>query len=359
MRTLVISDLHLGNRAGNDVLRRAAARDRLLEVVAGVDRLVLLGDTVELMNRRPERSMAAAEPVLRALGRRLGPEREVIVVPGNHDAPLARRWALAQGPELGISAEVPPTASPALERVVDWLRPARTRVAYPGVWLADGIWAMHGHYLDHHLVPESSVGLLRPGARRRHGARVEPFDYERRRRRRGQGRRPGESLPERLATRPVGTIVTGLTRLLRGVLLPPVFRLLDRTGLAQMAAGLLDAQMRHAGVPAMAQVVMRLGIEADVVLFGHVHRRGPIDGERWPAENGTRYLNTGSWLYEPLLVDGATPPHGYWPGGAVLLGTGASAQAPRSVGLLDDVSAERLRPARSTSAAAGSAPTGR
>lgn len=142
-----------------------------------------------------------------------------------------------------------------------------------------------------------------------------------------------------------------------------MFRLLDQTGLAQVVAGLLDAQMRHAGVPAMAQVVERLGIEADVVLFGHVHRRGPLDGELWPAENGTRYINTGSWLYEPLLVDGATPPHGYWPGGAVLLETDAG--APRSVGLLDDIAAERLRPPRSSSGSGsgsgggGSAATGR
>ena len=355
MRTLVISDLHLGNRAGNDVLRRAPALERLLEAVAEVDRLVLLGDTVELMHRRAEPSMAAAEPVLRALGRRLGSEREVIVVPGNHDAPLARRWALAQGPGLPASAEVAPMASPALQRVIDWLRPARTRVAYPGVWLGDGIWATHGHYLDRHLFPESAVGLLRLGSAGRGRRPVEPFDYERRRRR----PRPGGTLPERLATRPVGTVLNAVAGLLRGALLPQVLQLLKQTGTAQMATGLLDVQMRYAGVAAMARVVERLGIEADVVLFGHVHRRGPIDGERWPAETGTRFINTGSWLYEPLLVDGATPPHGYWPGGAVLLDTTSPARAPLSVGLLDDVGAERLRPARPTSAAgAGSAAIG-
>ena len=111
-----------------------------------------------------------------------------------------------------------------------------------------------------------------------------------------------------------------------------------------------------AGVPAMARVVERLGIEADVVVFGHVHRRGPLDGERWPEENGTRFINTGSWLYEPLLVDRVTPPHGYWPGGGVLIEPG---RAPRSVGLLDDLAAEQLRPAPPTSAVgAGSAATG-
>lgn len=357
MRTLVISDLHLGNRAGNDVLRRAAACERLLDAVAGIDRLVLLGDTVELMHRRAEPSMAVAEPVLRALGRRLGAEREVIVVPGNHDAPLARRWALAQGPGLGLSADVSPTASPALERLVDWLRPARTRVAYPGVWLGDGIWATHGHYLDRHLIPESAVGLLRLGARRDRGARADPFEYERRRQLRR--RRRGGTLGERLAARPVGTVLEAAAGLLRGALLPQALRLLKQTGLTPVAAGLLDTQMRYAGVPAMARVVERLGIEADVVLFGHVHRRGPIDGERWTAENGTRLMNTGSWLYEPLLVDGARPPHGYWPGGGVLLDTTAPAQPPRSVGLLDDVGAARLRPAGPTAAGAGSAVTGR
>jgi hypothetical protein len=43
VRTLVISDLHLGSRNGVDVLRRPAARDALLEALDGVDRLVLLG----------------------------------------------------------------------------------------------------------------------------------------------------------------------------------------------------------------------------------------------------------------------------------------------------------------------------
>jgi len=44
-------------------------------------------------------------------------------------------------------------------------------------------------------------------------------------------------------------------------------------------------------------------------------------------------------LYEPLLVDRATPPHPYWPGGAVVLEEG---RPPRTVGLLDDVSAAEM-----------------
>ncbi|MCW3024519.1 MAG: hypothetical protein JWR30_3841, partial [Conexibacter sp.] len=48
MRSLVVSDLHLGGRTGVDVLRDAGARAPLLAEVASADRLVLLGDTLEL-----------------------------------------------------------------------------------------------------------------------------------------------------------------------------------------------------------------------------------------------------------------------------------------------------------------------
>ena len=53
MRTLLISDLHLGTRLEYDVLRRPATLERLLAALEGVDRLVLLGDIVELMDGRP------------------------------------------------------------------------------------------------------------------------------------------------------------------------------------------------------------------------------------------------------------------------------------------------------------------
>ena len=43
---------------------------------------------------------------------------------------------------------------------------------------------------------------------------------------------------------------------------------------------------------------------------------------------------------EPLLIDRATPPHPYWPGGAVMLETG---QEPRALGLLDGLGHAELR----------------
>ncbi|MFZ0041161.1 MAG: metallophosphoesterase [Solirubrobacteraceae bacterium] len=335
LRTLVISDLHLGNRAGNDVLRLPAPRARLLEALAGIDRLVLLGDTLDLMARHPRRSMAAAEPVLRAIGRELGPDRELVLVPGNHDAPLIRSWVNAQGAGLRRESDVPPQASPALARLLSWLDPARTRVSYPGVWLEDRMWATHGHYLDRHLLPVSAFGLPR---RPLGGSASAPTEYERALR---SGHRSRDSLASRLATRPVGTLLESTAGVIRTGTMRRVPQLLKTARLTPVTAGLIDLQMRHASLPALGTVATRLGVDADWVIFGHVHRRGPLAGEDWTDGSGVRLLNTGSWLFEPVLVDRASPPHPYWPGGAVLVEPG---RAPRSLGLLDELDTSLLRP---------------
>jgi UDP-2,3-diacylglucosamine pyrophosphatase LpxH len=336
VRTLVVSDLHLANRARHDALRLPVIRERLIDAIGRADRLVLLGDTVELVHRHPRRSLAVAEPVMRALGRALGPERDVIIVPGNHDAPLLRAWALAQGADLQTSSAVPVTASPALQRVVGWLAPARVRVSYPGVWLGDRIWATHGHYLDHHLLPDSAFGVLRPPRRDPMAGATMPIDYEQMHLR---SRRSREPFAARLMARPVATVLQSAADAAR--IVP---RMMLNSRMSPLTARLLDVQMRRAAIPAMARVVTRLRIDADWVLFGHVHRRGPVGDEPWPSPSasagGVRFVNTGAWMYEPLLVDRGVPPHPYWPGGAVLLD---GDEPPRSLGLLDDLGAEELR----------------
>lgn len=343
MRTLVISDLHLGNRADHDVLRRPAPRTRLLDALHGVDQLVLLGDLAELVTRNPRRSLAVAEPVLRALGARLGPGREVIIVPGNHDAPLVRAWIRAQGPRLTIDATVPPDVTRALAMVVSWLGPAKVRVHYPGVWLGDGIWATHGHYLNRHLIPESTFGFLRRLPGRPRGAAPGPIDYERIR----GARRGHEPLVVRALRRPHAALLESAADLVRAATLPRLPELLMDARLAPVTASLTDLQMRHASIPAMSRVVQRLGVEAAWVVFGHVHRLGPLAGDRhdrWSEPGGTtRFINTGSWLHEPMLVDCATPPHPYWPGGSVLIEPG---REPRALGLLDGLDPSALRPSR-------------
>src|SRR5919201_24857 len=98
MRTLVVSDLHLGARLRRDV--------------------------------------EVAEPVLRQIGARVGVGGEVILVPGNHDAALVRPWLRVHGVPAAVDAEIPLAATPVLEHVASCLAPARVRVHYPGVWLS-------------------------------------------------------------------------------------------------------------------------------------------------------------------------------------------------------------------------------
>ena len=88
MRTAIVSDLHLGAASGEDVLRDPAVRRLLLEEIAGADRVVLLGDVVELRDLALGVALDSARPFFEELGEALG-EREVTIVPGNHDHRLA------------------------------------------------------------------------------------------------------------------------------------------------------------------------------------------------------------------------------------------------------------------------------
>jgi hypothetical protein len=340
VRTLVVSDLHLGARLQHSVLTRPEPLQRLLGALAHVERLVLLGDTVELIEGRAEHAMAVAEPVLRTIGRRLGAEREVVVVPGNHDRGLVRGWL--EGRPLSPDTEVPTDATPALARLAGWLAPARVRAFYPGVWLTDAVWATHGHYLDRHLMPERPTGIGR-GRLGRMPPRgdVGPHDYERARR--PSLARAGGRLP-----RPLAALLDDLAELARASTMPGVprrsihRRLLHRS-FAPFTAMVLRAQMHRASIPALARVVHRLGVDCEWALFGHVHRLGPLPGDdvsRWQGPGGRpRVANTGSWVYEPLLIHDADPPHPYWPGGAVVVEPGRD---PLAHGLLDDLPAGAL-----------------
>ncbi|HEU4656450.1 MAG TPA: metallophosphoesterase, partial [Capillimicrobium sp.] len=155
MTTLVISDLHLGGRSGVDVLRDEARRRSLLDALEGVERLVLLGDALELRHGPQREALAAARPVLEDLGGRVG---EVVIVPGNHDHALVDGWLRRRAREapdvLQLEQRMTPAeASWAAEQMAAWLGP-RTSVAYPGLWLRDDVYATHGHYLDlHSTVP--------------------------------------------------------------------------------------------------------------------------------------------------------------------------------------------------------------
>jgi hypothetical protein len=285
--------------------------------------------------------MAVAGPILRAVGGALRPTAEVILVPGNHDRALISPWLETNAAALGNDTELPADASPALAAVVDWLGPRRTRVRYPGVWLADGVWATHGHYLDRHLMPSVVYGFARGLLGRPPGDAATPADYES-----GPHVTRLEAfltarLPRRLSA--VADDVAGALRAAAMGVVPSS----DRPGMARHLAPLivriLGLQMRHAATPALAHVVHRLGVEADTVIFGHVHRHGPRPEDkptRWLGPGGApRILNTGCWVYEPLLLRWERPPHPYWPGGAVLVERGRA----RAVALLDHLDAGQVR----------------
>jgi UDP-2,3-diacylglucosamine pyrophosphatase LpxH len=341
VRTLVISDLHLGSRLGRDVLRHPEALAVLLRALDGFDRLVLLGDVLELAEGRPRPALAVAEPVLRAIGRQMGPERPIVLVPGNHDWALAGAWARAQGDGLAPDAIVPHDATALLERVTGWLAPAPVEVRTPGVWLTPRVWATHGHYLDRHLLPESAWGL-----RRAHVAAppavVGPSAYERARRPRTRA----ESELTRWLPRPLAMLLEDAAELLRAATMPSPRRLQPHR-IAPLTRRVLGRQMQRASIPALAHATARVGVDPDWVIFGHVHRSGPKEGDDravWAGPAGRpRVANTGSWIYEPLLLHRGRPPHPYWPGGAVVIADDAD---PVAVGLLDDLDVAALHNGR-------------
>jgi hypothetical protein len=100
----------------------------------------------------------------------------------------------------------------------------------------------------------------------------------------------------------------------------------------------------------MAEVVTRLDIEADHVIFGHTHRPGPLphDLEEWilPVRSGrtpTRLMNTGSWVYSPLFLATQPSDSPYWPGRCVVVEDG---RPPELLHPLADSGHEELARAR-------------
>jgi len=370
MRTLVVSDLHLGSTRDADLLRRADLRAPLLEEVARHDRLVILGDCLEL-REAPQRDAAEmAAPVLGDLGRALGPDGELLIVGGNHDHGLVAGWIdgrLQTEPPGFLDLEqriAPADAGRLAARLAELAAPARVTFAYPGVWLREDVYAIHGHYSDlhttvptferlaagamarwvvhlpdhaatadayeaalaplyawmHTLVQRSQNGPMTGGAGASARAWVALV---------GEGRRKH---PVRAAA--LGAGYAAGVAALNGVGLGPIDR--DLSGQA----------LRRGGLRGMREVLRRLGVEAPWVLFGHSHRGGPWprdDRSEWTTAAGTRMLNSGSWVYQPHFVPGAPNQSPYWPGTAIRVEPEAGSP-PELVRLLGDRGHDDLRP---------------
>jgi hypothetical protein len=345
MRTLAISDLHLGTRSRVDVLTRPEALAVLLERLDGVDRLVLLGDVLELRHGPARDALAVAEPVMRAIGDALAPGAQVVLVPGNHDHAIAAGWlerrerADAPGP-LGLEERVPAEqASWIAERLASWLSPATVEVAYPGLWLRDDVYATHGHYLDAHIVVPTLERLSVGALARMVGAIPDPAtaeDYEavlaplyalsHATAQRADGRRV--SVGSR-STAGVWTALAskGRARPLRGWALALPFRLavvaVNRAGLGPVRPEIGVSDLRRSALAAIGEAARRLGLAPAHLVFGHMHRAGPLgrdDPQEWRTPGGTQLHNSGNWVYETLFLGrGRQSSNPYWPGSAIAL----------------------------------------
>ena len=372
MTTVIVSDLHLGAGNGADLLRRQEALAPLLDVVREADRLVLLGDIVELRDRPLAEALELATPVIGALAEALG-GGELVLVPGNHDHRLISGWleqrALRGARPLRLADRPRLDAWPA-SALRDALDGTPIRLSYPGFRVRDDVYATHGHYLDRHLtIPtferlglalvERTLGLTPPGTDPLDPPDVSPEpdsadDYERivapvyaflfaLAQAGTPGGRPGGSPSKRIWDALSG----GQTRvgklrgwLLGSVALPGAVGVANRLGLGPVAADLSPGAITRAGVAAMGEVAERLDIRAAHVIFGHTHRRGPLPGEdEWRAEHGPRLWNTGSWVHSPSLLRESSEGSAYWPGTVAVVEDSGS---PRLEHLLDEWTREDL-----------------
>ncbi len=354
MRTLVISDLHLGSRGLRDVLRQSAALERLLAAVRRCDRLVLLGDVVELLEGRPAHALTDAMPVLRELGLAMA-GGEVLVIPGNHDHALIRPWLRhrrAEDRPLGVATQVPRSATELLEEITAQLHPrdGRVRVQYPGAWLGPHVFAHHGHYLDQHLSSAAVARITRAASEKA----LSPADrYELR-------RSPSTSAASLVIRDLPDGFEEGIERF-GGIARAWGKAVLGRDGpstpqskarnerIAAVGSVWMDRRLERSGLQAMGQVAVDLGVvpRARHVLFGHVHRLGPLTAEEglgaWrPDPEGPYLWNSGSWVHEPMLVTSTDHQSPFWPGGALLLD---GDRTPQVLRLLDDLPLEALLPA--------------
>lgn len=348
MSTALISDLHLGAGSRSDVLRRAPIRERLIEATADVDRLVLLGDVVELRDLPLGQTLEAARPFFEDIGEAFA-GREVIYVPGNHDHRMLGQWLerpddIERPTDLEVVVDAP---HPALRSIDGWLGDAELKVRYPGVWVRDDVYATHGHYLDSHVtlptIERLSVATVDRLGGRPTGRRATPHDYEEvhapvydlifnlaQGGRSLTGGKKGDKPPAmriwELVGGASGRARTVQGRVLGSAVIPAALRGMERAGFGSFSRDFSTGEIGRAGVEAMHVVVERLGIDADHVIFGHIHRRGglPMDDGHSASHpvwerNGTTLHNTGNWMYVEGLLGRAVPQSPFWPGSMVLV----------------------------------------
>jgi len=330
MRTAIVSDLHLGSAFGEDVLRDAAIRRLLLDELAAADRLVLLGDVLELRELPLATVLESARPFFRELGEAMA-GKPVVLVPGNHDhrlaEPLLERLALC-GEPLGLEHRAR-LEGEAGARIAAWLGDAQIELAYPGIWLRDDVYATHGHYMDCHMslprlecvAAAATMRTLRPLP-----DHPGPADYE-------HVLQPvygftyglaqggsvwGRARPSERAWRSLGNGAGKRGRIRRAALraaVPAGVWTVNRLLRSEFEADLSPTALTRSGVDAAAELAARLGVADGHVIAGHTHRGGPEERDgAWPLPGGGSLHNTGSWVFATAFHHPGTPPSPYWPG---------------------------------------------
>jgi hypothetical protein len=355
MKTAIISDLHLGTISGSDVLRDPGIRAVLLEELRGADRLILLGDVIELRERPLGAALDLALPALAEIGAALG-GAEVVLVPGNHDArltePLLDGLSMAGAP-LALDSAADPSPGPTAA-IAAALAPARLRIAYPGIWLRDDVYATHGNYMDAHLTLPRAECVAVALVRRIAGElpdEATPADYERLLRpiyglsfgaAQSMGRRPRS--PDRGPSEAAWELLAGeradRTRARRAKVravraaFPLVVAGVNRLLHADFDADISGASIFRSGVAGGTEMARRLGVDAGHVITGHTHRGGPRPEEGpWRLAGGGELHNTGNWVFSTALHNPGEPPNSYWPGTVTWL---EDSSPPRRVELLGD-----------------------
>jgi predicted phosphodiesterase len=354
VRTLLVSDLHLGALSCTDLLRRPEPRAALLAELRDVERLVLLGDTLELRHGPHRDALTAARPFFEDLGRALD-GREIVVVAGNHDHALAERWLRERDEQptpapLGLEQRFAASEGSAMLATLEqWARPARLSGAYPGLWLRPDVYATHGHFLDCHLtvptIERLGIALTAKALRRPADSFASVEDYE-------AVTAPVFAWIDAVARQtPTGKMLNGQSSLrvwqaLNGgrrrrrlsrrgpsfsdvrthaltLGFPLAVAAINRTGIGAFHTDISSRELHRAGLEAMGETTGRLGLGDGVnVIFGHTHRRGPLEGDRqgdWRGQMGARLFNTGCWTYDSFFLTPTPGESPYWPGGAVLV----------------------------------------
>ncbi len=330
------------------------ARSRLCEELRATDRLVLLGDIVELREHPWRHVLGEAIPRLTALGEALPAGASVVLTVGNHDhgllAPALQRRSVAEPAQarLGSEGEIGALAGEPLQRVCAALGAGRVRVCYPGLWLRDDVYATHGHYLDRHTTVPTlerlAIGAVVRMAGEPAGGPASAEDYEALLgpvyawldAYAGTGGRTGQGSSV-AAWRALGQgnhARDGLRRRALRAAFPAIVAGLNRAGLGPVSDDVTIDALRSSSLAAIGEVLLRLRVDAPFAIFGHSHRAGPLPGDEagaWRTSTGVRLLNSGCWVGEQTLMGGddRSP---YRPGFCVRL---EDAGEPELVNLLD------------------------